>query len=93
MGHIMKFLPPGSVRIGVESTGVPVVSAPMEATAFITPKPKSSAAPSQRIVVVVLNRDIASHKFSIHHPMQGQTKDFIQGKIPAHAIQTYLFKP
>jgi hypothetical protein len=62
------------------STGVPIVSSPMEATSFVTPQ--------KQIVVVVLNRDISSHKFTIHYPARG----YVENEIPAHAIQTYVFE-
>ena len=35
LGHITKFVPPGSVRIGFQSSGVPVLSAPMECATII----------------------------------------------------------
>ena len=80
LGHFSKFLKPGAQRIGMKSTGVPIVSSPMEATAFIMDD-------GARIAVVVLNRDISSHKFTIHYPTRG----YIQQSIPAHAIQTVIF--
>jgi hypothetical protein len=52
----------------------------MESTSFVTPK--------NQIVVIVLNRDISSHKFTIHYPSRG----YVENEIPAHAIQTYLFE-
>ena len=79
LGHITKFVVPGSVRIGFASTGVPVLSSPMECATFLTP--------DNKVVVVVLNRDISSHEFDIHFAGKG----YINAKIPPRAMQTYIF--
>jgi O-glycosyl hydrolase len=79
LGHITKFVPPGSVRIGFQSSGVPVLSAPMECATFLTP--------DNKVVVVVLNRDISDHEFAVHYPGKG----YINAHIPQRAMQTYIF--
>ncbi|GMH77123.1 hypothetical protein TL16_g07301 [Triparma laevis f. inornata] len=79
LGHFSKFIKPGSVRIGVESTGN-LISAPMEAAGFLTP--------DGEVVVVVMNRDIAGHKYNIELPGKG----FINVDVPKHSIQTFIFE-
>ena len=79
LGHFSKFIKPGSIRIGLESTGN-LISAPMEAAVFLTP--------DGEVVVVVMNRGIVGHKYNIELPGKG----FINVDVPKHSIQTFIFE-
>mmetsp|Transcript_23866 Transcript_23866/g.64473 ORF Transcript_23866/g.64473 Transcript_23866/m.64473 type:complete len:117 (-) Transcript_23866:112-462(-) len=78
LGHFSKFVPPGSKRIKVESQA-PTLVAPMEATGFLTP--------DGSIVLVVLNRDLAGHKYYVEVPGRG----FINMDVEAHSAATIVF--
>ena len=79
LGHFSKFVKPGSKRIKVESQA-PLLTAPMEATGFITP--------DGNVVLVVLNRDIAGHKYYVEVAGRG----FINMDVEAHSAATIVFK-
>ncbi len=79
LGHFSAFIPPGSVRLGVDSTG----PAPLEITAWLTPM--------DDIVMVALNKDqtlIGSRKYQIHVPNRG----YINVDMPKGSIQTIIFR-
>eukprot|EP00164_Ancoracysta_twista_P004549 GFYU01006135.1.p1 GENE.GFYU01006135.1~~GFYU01006135.1.p1 ORF type:complete len:534 (-),score=199.34 GFYU01006135.1:26-1627(-) len=78
MGHFSKFIPAESIRIKTESKGFLLIPG-LEATSFVTPEGNT--------VLVVLNRDFTGRDFSIQ-----EGKRYINASIPAHAIQTYVFK-
>lgn len=82
LGHFTKFIKPGSRKILFQSQGI----AALECTCFIVndllPNIKKS------VVIVVLNRDVTMRKYYI---ICGKDK-YINLTIPAHGIQTIMYK-
>mmetsp|Transcript_48365 Transcript_48365/g.121754 ORF Transcript_48365/g.121754 Transcript_48365/m.121754 type:complete len:509 (-) Transcript_48365:197-1723(-) len=86
MGHFSRFIPPGSVRIGLDKAGhtdtpesdLSLFSA-LELAAFLTPEAD--------IVVVVMNRSPFSKSFSIAVDSSAR---YLENSIPPHSIQTYV---
>jgi glucosylceramidase len=78
LGHFSKFVRPGSKRIQVTSTGN-LISAALEATGVVTPDGK--------VVLVVLNRDFAGHKYNVEVEGRG----FVNVDVDGHSIQTIIF--
>ncbi|GMH54023.1 hypothetical protein TrRE_jg1192 [Triparma retinervis] len=79
LGHFSKFVRPGSVRVGCSSTA-PFTQSPMEAACFETPDDK--------VVIVVLNRDITGHKYNVQVVGTG---NYINVEVEKHSIQTIVF--
>jgi glucosylceramidase len=81
LGHFTKFITPESTRVHTTATGSGVLPA-LENVAFLTP--------DKKVVLVVLNRDLTSRTYWIHHPT---SKGYINTNIQAHTIQTFIFNP
>ena len=87
LAHFTAFLPPGTVRIGLESTSSSVLHAAMESGAFLTPE--------NRVVVIVLNRGAQlsdSTKFSVRVQKWGDGGEdvWLNLEVPAHSIATIV---
>ncbi|XP_058016324.1 lysosomal acid glucosylceramidase-like [Ahaetulla prasina] len=79
LGHFSKFIPEGSVRVGLTSTCL-FDSCPLKTSAFL--RPDGTA------VVVVLNDWFLDISFTISDDRVGYIKD----RARAHSIQTYLWR-
>ncbi len=78
IGHLSKYVLPGSVRIGSELTGFTPVGAALETVSFITP--------SQQLVTVVMNTNDTACNFTLINAGQ-----YASLTIPPHAIVTLLY--
>eukprot|EP00949_MAST-11_sp_MAST-11-sp1_P003135 g3135.t1 len=79
--HFSAFVPPGSVRIHVESTSSSSLQAPMECVGF--------RRPDGALAIVVLNRGAqlsASTSYTIELP----GKRFVNMDVPPHSFQTLI---
>jgi hypothetical protein len=82
-------LPPGSVRIALNSTSTNPVEPPLEVTAFLTPANAATGNPAQ-VVVIVLNRDpFLPRTFTmseVHRPNR-----YLNAQIDPASIITYIY--
>lgn len=76
MGHFSKFVPPGSVNLGLRSTG----RLELPAVAFLRP--------DNVVVVVAINQRSVRR----HYMVTVQDGRHINMFIPPHAIQTVLYR-
>lgn len=93
MGHFSRFIPEGSVRVGAKGSGVDLNDHDSEfmVAAFQTP--------ADEVVVVVMNRGASPRSFTIDSvrasssATQTRTEEQrqVEVKIPARAIQTYIY--
>ena len=76
MGQISKFLPPNSVRVGLELHSN---LDKLYSTAFVRP--------DNQIVVIVFNMNDEEIELNINDPKNG----YLNSKIMAHSIQSYIW--
>ncbi len=82
LSHFAAFVPPGSVRIAMQSRSSSALDAPMEAAAFLRP--------DNLVALVVINRGFkvsSSTEYSVELPGGG----FVNMDVPSHSMQTILF--
>ncbi len=84
LGHFSKFIRPGSRLLASQSKG----PAPLEEVTFKVP---AHGDLPETIVVVVLNQDITGRNYYLMDHSKGESK-FLNMRIPAHAIQTIIYK-
>lgn len=78
VGHLSKYVPPGSVRIGYDLAGSTPVGAALETVSFITP--------AQQLVTVIMNTNDTGCNVTLASGGQ-----FASVTIPGHAIVTLLY--
>ncbi|XP_023235439.1 glucosylceramidase-like [Centruroides sculpturatus] len=78
LAHFSKFLPPGSVRIDSSMKGI--LDWFIEVAAF--------ERPDKAIVLILINRRF----FKIEYVFRDDKWGYVSNSIPAHAIQTYIWR-
>ena len=85
LGHFSKFIRPGSVLLASQSRG----PFPLEEVVFKVPAHGNLP---EIITIVVLNRDITGRNYYIQDNSRPGKNKYLNMYIPAHAIQTIIFK-
>lgn len=85
MGHFSKFIRPGSQLLASQSNG----PFPLEEVTYKVPAYADLPA---TIVIVVLNRDITGRTYYIKDVTRQNGNNYLNLTIPAHAIQTIIFR-
>ena len=83
LGHFSKFILPGSIRIGMNSSSThPTVAPPMECTGFLRP--------DGLIVLVVLNRQHASFSVDTKYTVILPNGKMLEMDVPENSFQTIV---
>jgi glucosylceramidase len=78
LGHLSKFVPPGSVRLGTELSDT--MNGSIAAASFLTP--------SKEVVVVVMNQNDTDAEIVLHDTSKELATTY---QIPAHGITTFVY--
>lgn len=85
LGHFSKFVRPESRLLTSQSSG----PFPLEEVSFKVPAQQNLP---ETIVIIVLNRDITGRTYYIRDDSLQSDNKYLNMNIPAHAIQTILYK-
>jgi glucosylceramidase len=95
MGHFSKYVLPGSYRLQSQVTNTPRYSGPVRPYGACTGEDGLEAAafvrPDNQVAVVALNCGDQDLEFAVRLNGTSGATPSVRVKLPAHAIQTYLF--
>ena len=88
MGHVSKFIPPGSVRVGLATVGGSGGAAPANASAAPTAVLATAAVtPAGGTVVVAMNQGDEAAPITLADPARGTAS----ATLPPHSIATFVY--